>query len=100
MSQTSVSILDFYTNAGVNGSLFLDPDCPCNVSFAFEDSVELLGRPWLVTTGVTVDATTLWEADGVHQSFGRQGSESLNEFGGREGRDLGVFDATCMFTTS
>lgn len=42
----AVSLLDFYTNAEVNGSLLLEPECPYNVSFVGE-ATEYLGRPWL-----------------------------------------------------
>lgn len=89
---TAVSLLDFYTNVEVNGSLLLAPDCTYNASFAGE-ATQYLGRPWLaLPTGTvvgaddnegnssadaasaneTTSARTPWEADGRHQSFERQ----------------------------
>lgn len=98
----AVSELNYYTNAEVNGSLLLDPECPYNVTFEGEEATAFLGRPWLalptvstaasvVTDGgdrgnsssssdsanqTTVSASrTPWEAGGMRQSFGREGSE-------------------------
>lgn len=99
----AVSLLDFYTNAEVNGSLLLSPDCAYNVTFAGDEATAYLGRPWLalptVATAVTVggdhgnasgsysvNSTTTpvvsatltpWLAGGVRQSFGRQGGTTI-----------------------
>ncbi|CAM9215650.1 unnamed protein product, partial [Scytosiphon promiscuus] len=43
----AVSRLDFYTNAEVNGSLLVSPDCGYNVTFEGEEAKAYLGRPWL-----------------------------------------------------
>lgn len=96
-TDVGVSLLDFYTNAEVNGSLLLAPDCPYNVSFGGEEATEYLGRPWLALPTVDSAAAvvvaadddengstatnettssepqTSWEAGGMRQSFGRQG---------------------------
>lgn len=98
----AVSDLDFYTNAEVNGSLLLDPECPYNVTFEGEEATAFLGRPWLALPTVSAAASvatdgggggnstnstdsanqttisaprTPWEAGGMRQSFGREGSE-------------------------
>lgn len=85
-TEVSVSLLDFYTNGQVNGSLLLDPDCPYNVSFEGE-ATGYVGQPWLAlptveaaaaeipggnSSHVSAAALTSWEAGGMHQSFGRQ----------------------------
>jgi len=62
LNTTAVAVerLDYYTNAGVNGSLLLDPDCPYNVTFEGEEATAYLGRPWLalptVSTAVSIAA--------------------------------------------
>lgn len=99
----AVSLLDFYTDATVNGSLLLEPDCLYNVTFG-GDAIELLDRPWLALPTVTVvaadddddngensfnatnsnttssttkSALTPWETGGTRQTFGRQGGAML-----------------------
>lgn len=96
----AVSLLDFYTDATVNGSLLLAPDCLYNVSFGGDDATEFLDRPWLALPTVSVVAVddddddddddndenisfnatdnstsplTPWETGGARRSFGRQG---------------------------
>lgn len=100
----AVSGLDYYTNAEVNGSLLLDPECPYNVTFEGEEATGFLGRPWRAlptvstaasvateagdggnsssssssdwTNHTTVSATwTPWEAGGMLQSFAREVSK-------------------------
>lgn len=65
----AVSLLDFYTNAEVNGSLLLEPDCPYNVTFEGEEATAYLGRPWLaiptVSTAAETVATGATTSDGV-----------------------------------
>lgn len=58
----AVSLLDFYTDAKVNGSLLLDPDCLYNVTFGGDEAIEFLDRPWLALPKVTT-ATTVVDAD-------------------------------------
>lgn len=55
----AVSHLDFYTNAEVNGSLLLDPDCPYNVTFEGEEATAYLGRPWLALPTVSAAAAAV-----------------------------------------
>eukprot|EP00903_Cladosiphon_okamuranus_P017043 g15708.t1 len=110
LNTTAVAVLelDYYTNAEVNGSLLLDPECPYNVTFDGEEATAYLGRPWLALPTVSTAATvatdgdsggngnssssdwtnqttvspprTPWEAGGERQSFGREGNESASAY--------------------
>ncbi|CAM9428615.1 unnamed protein product [Ectocarpus fasciculatus] len=83
----AVSLLDFYTNAEVNGSLLLEPDCPYNVTFEGEEATAYLGRPWLalptvataakiVTTGATSDGGDGGDAGNSSSSSSSSGSSN------------------------
>lgn len=59
LNSTTVAVerLNYYTNAEVNGSLLLDPDCPYNVTFEGEEATAYLGRPWLALPTVSTAAS-------------------------------------------
>ncbi|CAB1110668.1 unnamed protein product [Ectocarpus sp. CCAP 1310/34] len=85
----AVSLLDFYTNAEVNGSLLLEPDCPYNVTFEGEEATAYLGRPWLALPTVSTAAETV--TTGATTSDG--------EDGGGVGNSSSSYDSAGNLTT-
>ncbi len=81
LNATAVAVegLDYYTNAEVNGSLLLDPDCPYNVTFGGEEATAYLGRPWLALPTVSTAASVAVDGgDGGNSSASSSTSSSGN----------------------
>ena len=77
----AVSGLDYYTNAEVNGSLLLAPNCTYNVTFEGEEATTYLGRPWLALPTVSTAASVATEGGNGGNTSSSSGSGSGSSYG-------------------
>ncbi|CBN76609.1 hypothetical protein Esi_0000_0332 [Ectocarpus siliculosus] len=82
----AVSLLDFYTNAEVNGSLLLEPDCPYNVTFEDETALDYMSRVFNSSdcSSINGDLLSAWDLAARERAY----------------RDQMQDDLTCITTSS